>query len=634
MDGTVEVVVRTVPSGVLDEPGHNVITISRDEFARAVRLHQAGELDKAARVYESVLDDDRAHADAFHLLGMLRHQQGQSRLAAKLIGKAVELRPSVAVFHASLAEIHRALGQLELAVACGREALRLGLTDPAARINLGLALHVLGRHAEAAGAFLTVLESQPDDAMVHTNLGATLGALGEQARALEHMRRAVELAPQLAPARNNLGQFLLDSGRPDQALVHCQAAVALQPEMPEAHNSLGNVFRALGHFAEARWCYGEAVRMNPEMSQACVSLALTLQSEERWDDALPWLRRATEVQPDALDYHALLAEAEADREHFAEATDCYQEIIKRDPDDASAHNALGWLLQEQGQLGLSAEHLRTSLRLKPDLAMAHVTLGSLHEKMGDFTAAEACFRTAVEDHEARSHALSRLATLLRGNLPDDDCKAIEARLADSSTTDPDRRSLFFGLADVWNARQRYAEAAACASQANTLALADFQRRGMANDPAEHERFVSELIEVFEPALFTRLANAGLETRRPVFIVGLPRSGTTLIEQILASHSQFHGAGELPLARHDFHAIPGLLGRDLPPVSCISGLTREVVRQLAERHDDKLRSLDGGIAARIGDKMPENYVHLGLLTTLFPNAVTSTTSRRDFSSTTG
>ena len=90
-DGTVEIVVRTVPSGVLDEPGHIVITISRDEFTRAVRLHQAGDLDAAARLYEWVLDDDRSHADALHLLGMLRHQQGQNRLAAKLIGKAVGL---------------------------------------------------------------------------------------------------------------------------------------------------------------------------------------------------------------------------------------------------------------------------------------------------------------------------------------------------------------------------------------------------------------------------------------------------------------------------------------------------------------------------------------------------------------
>jgi tetratricopeptide (TPR) repeat protein len=596
-----------------------VITTSREAFARAVRLHQAGELEAAARVYEWVLNEDGSHADALHLLGILRHHQGQNRLAGRLIGKAVALQPGVAIYHASLAEVYRALGQLEEAVARGSEAIRLGLDDHAARNNLGLALQVLGRHVEAAGAFLSVLDSRPDDALAHTNLGAALRELGDKSRALEHMSRAVSLDPQLAPARTNLGQFLLESGRPDLALPHCLAAIALQPEMAEAHNNLGNAYRAMHRFAEARWCYNEAIRLNPQMSHACASLALTFQLEGRWDDALPWFRRATELQPGSLEYLDSLAKAEVEREHFAEAIDCYREIIKREPGDAKAHGVLGLLLQEEGHLDLAADHLATALRLQPGLAIAHVTRGSLHEKTGDFAAAEACFRAALDDAESSCHALARLAMLLKGKLSDDDCKAIEEKLADSNTVPQARISLWFGLANVWDARRRYAEAAECARQANALALGEFQRRNLVHDPAEHEQFVSELIAAWQPAVFERLANAGLPTRQPVFIIGLPRSGTTLIEQILASHSQFHGAGELPLGRHDFQAIPRLLGRDEPPVSCIAGLTREIVKELAETHHSKLESL-ACEANRIGDKMPDNYVHLGLLATLFPNAV--------------
>jgi hypothetical protein len=129
-----------------------------------------------------------------------------------------------------------------------------------------------------------------------------------------------------------------------------------------------------------------------------------------------------------------------------------------------------------------------------------------------------------------------------------------------------------------------------------------------------------LIASLDPAFFARLSDAGLETQRPVFIFGLPRSGTTLIEQILASHPQVHGAGELMLARQDFEAIPGLLDRDgEPSIACIGDLTAEAVRRLADRHDRRLLELNGGEAARIADKMPDNYLHLGLITTLFPNA---------------
>ena len=597
-----------------------MITISRDEFASAVRLHQAGDLAAAARLYQSVVDRDQSHADALHLLGVVRHQQGQSRLAAQLIGAALALRPQAAVFHASLAEVHFGLGQLDLAVAEGHEALRLGLNDPAASNNLGLALHASGRHDEAVGAFLSVLEARPDDAMVHTNLGAALCALGQRDRAYRHLSRAVELDPRLAPARTNMGQLLLDLGFPDEALRHCQAAVALRPDLAEAHNNLGNVFQALGQLGMARWCYGEAARLNPQMVQVHVSIGLTLQKEGLWDEALISLRRAAELEPGSLAVLALMATAAVDRERFAEAIACYRKMIEIDPGQAAAHNALGWLLQEEGRLDESGEHLNRALRLHPDLAIAHVNLGGLHEKRGDFAAAEACFRMAIDDDEASGPALARLALLLRGKLPDDDREAIERRVASTNSTDPAQVNLLFGLAYVYDARERYAEAADGALQANVLAHAQLQRRGMTHDPAEHEQFVSGLIEGFNSGLFRRLAGSGLDTKRPVFIIGLPRSGTTLIEQILASHSQFHGAGELTLARDDFQAIPELLGRDEAPVACIASLTPEVVRRLARGHDDRLRELDGGRAARIGDKMPDNYIHLGLLATLFPTAV--------------
>ena len=312
-----------------------------------------------------------------------------------------------------------------------------GSTTLPPAIILGWRLHVLGRHVEAAGAFLAVLDSRPDDALAHTNLGAALRELGDKSRALEHMRRAVELDPRLAPARNNLGQFLLESGCPDQALPHCQAAIALQPEMPEAHNNLGNAYRALGHYAEARWCYAEAIRLNPQMSHACTSLALTLQLEGRWDDALPWLRRATELQPGSLEYWKLLAKAEVEREHFPEAIDCYQEIIKRDPDDAKAHNTLGLLLQEEGA-ARSCRRPRRDRRYgcsrnspSPTSRMAVST-----KRRATSPPPRPVSGRHSTTMKRSCHALARLAMLLKGKLPDVDCQAIEEAIADSNTGRP------------------------------------------------------------------------------------------------------------------------------------------------------------------------------------------------------
>ena len=147
------------------------------------------------------------------------------------------------------------------------------------------------------------------------------------------------------------------------------------------------------------------------------------------------------------------------------------------------------------------------------------------------------------------------------------------------------------------------------------------KRHQKYDPDEHERFVDGMIAASGPeSSWPGLSGAGLETRRPIFIFGLPRSGTTLIEQVLASHSQIHGAGELLFGRQDFESIPVLANRAETPLGCLADLDAEVARKIAQGHEAKLHELDGGRTARIVDKLPDNYLYLGLLSVLFPRAL--------------
>jgi tetratricopeptide (TPR) repeat protein len=591
----------------------------RDVLTNALELHQAGQWSRAAQLYRRVLQAEQHNADALHLLGVLHHQQGNHTQAVELIGRAVVLRPGVAAFHANLAEAFRALGQFERAAGCCRAALRLSPDYPEALCNLGMALQGLARHDEAVSVFRRALDRRPDFALAHNNLGVSLRELGRPDEALRHFRQAVELAPANPAAHTNLGQMLLDRGQAGEALPHCREAVRLQPDLAVLHHNLGNVLRQLGHFGEARAAYLEALRLNPDLALAHAHLGLVLQQEGRLGDALPWLEQATLLEPNNPAFWHSLGELHVEREAPTGAIPCWQRVLALAPETASAHLSLGRALHEDGQLDEAGQHYREAVRLLPGSAAARLEMGWLHEELGELKEAEASFREALRLQPGYALPHARLATLLRGKLPDADRAALEARLADPQLGPAIRARLLFGLAHVLDGKGDFTRAGDCLRQANALT------RELARDrrdyfPAEHEQFVDGLVRVFDPALFERLAAAGSQSRRPVFIFGLPRSGTTLVEQVLASHSRIHGAGELRLARQSFETIPGVLHRDRPPLDCVGDLDAAALRELAGRHLEALGALAGGRAERVVDKMPDNYLYAGLLALLFPRAV--------------
>ena len=591
----------------------------QDVLKAAIGMHQAGQFGEALPLYQKVLAREPANADALHLLGVLHHQKGDNTRAVEMIGRAVAIRPNVAPFHANLAEAYRALGQLDRAVGCCKAALGLAPNYPEALSNLGLAYQGLGRTTEAVDTFRRALELRPNFAPAHNNLGIILRELNQHDEALEHFRRAVELDPAYAPALTNLGQMLLDRNQAEEALPHCQEAVRLQPDMAALHHNLGNALRQLERYVEARAAYLEALRLEPELAKAQAHLGLTLMREGQTNDALPWLKRAAELDPTDATFQEFLAEMYMERDEYAEAIPYWERALELSKEErASTHLSLGWSLQEDGRRAEAAEHFRTALRLQPDFAGAQLNIGGLFEEEGDLEKAEAAFREALrlQSNFALPHA--RLATLLRGKLPDADFTALEERLADPQLAAELRARLLFALAHVLDARGDHARAADSLRDANALTV-EQKKNKRDYAPAEHERFVDNLLNTFDSDLLTQMAGKGSPNRLPVFVLGLPRSGTTLIEQVLASHSRVHGAGELRLGRQSFESLPSVLGREGPPLECVPLLDPVSIRRLADQHIERWKALAPGPFDRITDKMPDNYMYIGFLSILFPQA---------------
>ena len=270
--------------------------------------------------------------------------------------------------------------------------------------------------------------------------------------------------------------------------------------------------------------------------------------------------------------------------------------------------------------------MRQRLRIQPEFWDAMIGLGDVMEELGQMTEAEHWFRRVIASNPADTIASARLARHLRNQLSDDDLRVLKTRIADPVLSETARVPMLFALSNVLDARGQYSEAAQTMRRANAAALAENQQKSRLYRCTEHERLISDIIAAFRPELFARFAGAGLTSRRPVFVFGLPRSGTSLIEQILASHSQVHGAGELDLARRDTEAFPIFSNRPQSPQFSLADLNADIVRQVAGRHEARLVELGAG-AARVVDKMPDNYLYLGLLAILFPSA-TFIHTRRD------
>jgi hypothetical protein len=271
---------------------------------------------------------------------------------------------------------------------------------------------------------------------------------------------------------------------------------------------------------------------------------------------------------------------------------------------------LATALLETGVLDEAERHLGFAERLQPDSSNIQLALAKLHQQRGEKDKAEAALRAAMRMQPGRTRAPTHLARLLGARLPDADVLDLERSIADPKCPDDMRAGFHFALASVLDSRGDYHGAAVHASSAHAISSKlDARRNPYSADT--HRRFIDDQIERFGVERLQQFAGAGLTSDRPVFVFGLPRSGTTLVEQILASHPRVHGAGELHLGFQSYQAIS-----DGP-----SGV--DAVLRQGERHlqglDARVPQSSKATTERVVDKMPANYLYLGVLAALFPRA---------------
>jgi tetratricopeptide (TPR) repeat protein len=589
-------------------------------LSHALEHHRAGRLDEAEKLYKQAIALHPGEVNALHYLGVLAHQRGDHGKAIELIGRALKARPDTPEMFCNLAEAQRAAGHAIEAEASCRRALELRADYPEARLNLAAALSEQRRFAESEAASRAALALRPEFP------GAALAladALREQRRIHDAeiaYRRVLAAAPDHWGALANFGLMLVQSGRMEEGLALCRAAAALPADNALPAQNLGYVLLEYGRIDEAMQVLEQALERTPNAP------FLSLLVGRAWDElgevaeARNWLWRAVQLDESLLEARVRIADLEADLDNHEAALEILESVLTSDPARVDALVGKARARLSLGDVEGSVADHREAIRLHPESAALHAALGRTLASAGDVEGAVACQREAIALNRRCVPAYAGLLTTLRHKASDAERDTAIALLDLPWMTDERRASLCFGLAAYYDGRGDWDAAAEQMVQANALRQAADARRHKTYDPGQYEAFADRVVETFTPALFERLKGLGSDSERPVFIVGMPRSGTTLTEQIIATHPQAFGAGERPFAHRGLTLLPHIMGRPHDdPLSCLQAADGPALEAAASWHLAQLAGLDGGAALRMVDKMPDNYSALGWLAVLFPRA---------------
>lgn len=514
-------------------------------------------------------------AEALSNLGEFLFDRGQWADSLDSLQQALMLAPKDLNVLVHTADALRELGRVSESLPLYHRALRLEPRHSQALNNLGNAFLQMGQHADAAGYYRLALDVTPSDAQIWCNLGTAQRLLGYLDEALASTQQAITLQPASSLVHNHLGLILAARGDREGAVASYRQALSLDSNDIDALNNWAHLLRNLGLRRDAVSLYARAIQSNPNCANSHCNLGMVLFEMRRIDDACA----------------------------------AFQQALKLQPQHASAHFNLGLTQRQKRQPVAAQASCRAALAIDPSYVEALVFLGELLADHGQFIEAEKLFRQALEINPRFPGALSSIATHRKMMVEDSAwVESAESLLAQPMPVTHEI-ALHYSLGKYYDDVQRYDSAFEQFRLANELS----KRLGPGYDHAKFAQYIDGIERAFDASFLQRLGPQGQGPRieAPIFIIGMPRSGTSLVEQILASHPAVFGAGEVTFWHSAYHAYHDQEQR-------IEGSGMAVLAHKAYEYSALLASMSGG-AQRIVDKLPANFLYAGMIYALFPDA---------------
>jgi len=519
--------------------------------------------------------------------------------------------------------------------------------SPKANLNQAIDLINSGQIGAAMRICRDALKKEPDDVNMTALLGAMLLKSREMGLSEKYLRRAIELAPNFAKPHEDLGFLLYETGRPTDAVEVLETATRLDPQSEPAFYTLGRALAAIGKGTESDDAFEASFELNPQRKQLALAAehhkaGRTEEAERAYrdllrddpnnvdalrllagiavnrndiDEAEPLLRKAIASAPDfylaLLDLGGILHE----QHRYAEAIRCFERAVELEPNSSRSHFMLASTRAPAGQTYKALDSYRRVLELKPQHAGAWLGLGHTLKTVGHQSEAIDAYRESITSRPNNGESYWSLANLKTYELTRDDIEAMESSLEDNEgLTDQSAVNFLFALAKVNEDRGRFDQAWNYFQQGNS------KQRSMEHyDPVQTEVSNDEIIQTFDDVFVQTNTGLGDPSVAPIFIVGLPRSGSTLIEQILASHSMVEGTSELPYIGR----VATSLNRNRADGVNYPFATRELrepnFRALGQDYLNQASAHRQTDKPRFIDKNPNNFPSIGLIHLVLPNA---------------
>ena len=502
------------------------------------------------------------------------------------------------------------------------------------------------RAEEAIARCRQALGSYPEDVNILGLLGAALGDRGQFDEAEEILLRVIDLTPTFAKPYEDLGTLLLQRGLAEKAIPLLEKAARLDPKQEAAHFQLGRALAQVGRGADADAAFERSFALSPVrgmMAQAAEHHAAgrleeaerlcrqVLQREPRNVDALCMLGLIAAAAGDLDEAENLLRQALAEApDHIAalfelgrvlkelerpdDAIDVYKTLIELQPDNPRAHYRLAGVLAPAALTEQSAAAYRRCLELDPRHPGAWLGLGHMLKTLGQQSEGIAAYRRCLAIEPEFGEAWFSMANLKTYRFDDAEIAEMRQRLESDTVNETSRVNFLFALARAYEDRRDYATAWQYYEQGNAR-----QRLLVSYDPVLTETVNDDLIAFFAADFFRSHAGVGNPDPSPIFILGMPRSGSTLVEQIIASHSRVEGTSELPYI--------GRLTKSLNRNRADGMRYPEVLNELEPRHFSRLGQNYLAMARmhrvegtpHFIDKMPNNFPLVGFIHAILPNA---------------